>query len=103
MADRFASGRNALAICDVCGFGYKLRKLRILTVKGQSTNIRACPECWNEDHPQLMLGTFPVNDPQALRNPRPDSAEYAQSRANIIPVGIPAAWGKVGTVTVVIS
>jgi len=32
-----------------------------------------CPECWDPDHPQLMLGTFPVDDPQGLRNPRKDT------------------------------
>ena len=31
-----------------------------------------CPECWDPDHPQLQLGMYPVDDPQALRNPRPD-------------------------------
>ena len=30
------------------------------------------PECWEPDHPQLQLGLYPVNDPQAVREPRPD-------------------------------
>ena len=38
-----------------------------------------CRECWEADHPQLMLGMYPVDDPQALRNPRPDRS-YAASR-----------------------
>lgn len=37
------------------------------------TGLLVCPECWDEDHPQNQLGRFPVDDPQALRNPRPDS------------------------------
>ena len=37
-----------------------------------------CPECWEPDHPQLQLGMYPVDDPQALRNPRRDLS-YTQS------------------------
>ena len=37
-----------------------------------------CPECWEPDQPQLSLGLYPVNDPQAVRNPRPDTT-YLQS------------------------
>ena len=72
MGTRFASDKRAIAYCDVCGFQYKLRTLRDLIVKGKNTNIKACQECWNGDHPQLRLGEFPVDDPQAIRNPRPD-------------------------------
>jgi len=90
MSHRFASSKNALAICDVCGFQYKLRELKDLIVKGQNSNIKACPECWNPDHPQLHLGEYPVDDPQALRDPRPDSAELASSR------DIQFGWDPVG-------
>jgi hypothetical protein len=74
MGNNFASGRNAIAECDVCGFRYKLTELKPLTIKTQVTNILACPECWNQDQPQLQLGMYPVNDPQAVRNPRPDNS-----------------------------
>jgi hypothetical protein len=33
-----------------------------------------CPSCWEPDQPQLSLGLYPVNDPQAVRNPRPDTS-----------------------------
>ena len=33
-----------------------------------------CPACWEQDQPQLQLGMYPVNDPQAVRNPRPDNS-----------------------------
>lgn len=78
MPNRYASGKKAIALCDVCGQQYKLKQLRRLTIKTKNTNILACPECWNEDHPQLQLGMYPVDDPQALRNPRPDTS-YKQS------------------------
>ena len=74
MGARFASNKKAIGYCDVCGFQYKLRELRALIVKGQNTHIKACIECWNEDQPQLKLGEFPVDDPQALRDPRPDQS-----------------------------
>lgn len=76
MPNRFASGKRAIAECDVCGQRYKLKQLRKLVIKTKVTNILACPECWNPDHPQLQLGMYPVDDPQALRNPRPDTSYY---------------------------
>lgn len=73
MANRFASGRIAIAICDRCGFRFKLRDLSELVIKTKKVNILVCKECWDPDHPQLQLGMYPVEDPQALRNPRRDT------------------------------
>lgn len=103
MATRFASSQKALGVCDVCGFTYRLREMRNLVRKGRDTNIKACPECWNPDHPQLKLGEFPVHDPQALRDPRPDSNQYASSRALIEPVKPVVGTGFIGQVTVQIT
>lgn len=103
MATQFASSQKALGVCDVCGFTYRLREMRNLVRKGRDTNIKACPECWNPDHPQLKLGEFPVHDPQALRDPRPDSNQYAASRALIEPVKPVVGTGFIGQVTVQIT
>ena len=103
MGCRFASNKKALGVCDVCGFTYKLRELRKEFKKGRDTNIKACPECWDGDHPQLKLGEFPVHDPQALRDPRPDSNQYAASRALIEPVRPVVGTGFIGQATVQIS
>lgn len=103
MATQFASSQKALGVCDVCGFTFRLRELRNLIEKGRNTNLKACRECWNPDQPQLRLGEFPVNDPQALRDPRPDSNQYAQSRALILPMKSVVGTGFVGTVTVNIT
>jgi hypothetical protein len=81
MPNRFASGRIAIAECDRCGFQYKLKKLRTEVVKQREYQVLVCPECWTPDQPQLMLGTFPVDDPQALRNPRRDTT-YITSGVN---------------------
>lgn len=81
MAGGFASGKRALGVCDVCGFTYKLKELKRLVEQGRDVNLRVCGECWDPDHPQDHIGEVRINDPQALRNPRPDSGQYAQSRA----------------------
>ena len=72
----FASGKFAIAECDICGFRYKLTELKKLTIKTKNVSIKACHECWNMDHPQLQLGMYPVNDPQAVREPRRDNSYY---------------------------
>ncbi len=90
MSNRFANGKKAFGFCDVCGFRYKLKELRNIVTKGKDTNIKACRECWSGDHPQNKLGEFPVNDPQAIRNPRPDFAGYGSSR------NIQWGWNPVG-------
>jgi hypothetical protein len=77
MASQFASGKYAIAQCDRCNFRFKLKQLRSLTIKTKKVNILVCPECWEQDQPQLQLGMYPVNDPQALRNPRPDNSYIA--------------------------
>ena len=77
MASKFSSAKNSIAECDICGQRYKLTQLRRLTIKTKQVNILACPECWNQDHPQLQLGMYPVSDPQAVREPRPDTSYSA--------------------------
>ncbi len=84
MSNRFANGRKALAFCDVCGFRFDLKRLKNLVVKTKETQIKACPQCWTPDQPQLQLGMFPISDPQAIRNPRPDTNTWYQSGVNAI-------------------
>lgn len=80
MGNRFASNKIAIAICDRCGFRFRLRELRTLVIKTKQVNMLVCRECWEPDQPQLQLGMYPVDDPQGLRNPRPDNT-YLQSGA----------------------
>jgi len=129
MGNRFASGKIAIAICDRCGFQFRLRELRTLIIKTKQVNILVCRECWEPDQPQLQLGMYPVDDPQALRNPRKDNTYYqsgttatgsiGEGSRNIqwgwAPVGMSRGFdseltpnnlvgvGQVGTVTVVIT
>lgn len=82
MPNRFASGKYSIAICDLCGFQFKLKKLKTQVVKTKQINDKVCPECWSPDHPQLQLGMYPVEDPQAVRNPRRDTT-YITSGLNV--------------------
>ena len=82
MPSKYASGKNAISQCDRCNFRFKLSQLRRLVIKTKNVNILVCQECWEPDQPQLSLGLYPVNDPQAIRNPRPDSPSYYQSGLN---------------------
>ncbi len=72
MPTKYASGKHAIAECDRCGQRYMLKQLKKLTIKTKQVSIKVCPECWDPDQPQLQLGMYPVNDPQAVREPRPD-------------------------------
>jgi len=78
MPSKYASGKRAISECDRCGFRYPLKKLREIVIKTKNVNILVCPTCWEPDQPQLQLGMYPVNDPQALRNPRRDNS-YLQA------------------------
>ena len=81
MSNRFASGKKAIAECDRCGQQYRLSKLKTEIIKTKKYELLVCPECWDPDQPQLQLGMFPVDDPQALRNPRRDTT-YVTSGIN---------------------
>jgi hypothetical protein len=89
------------------------------------TGAIVCNECLDVDHPQLQLGRIKVDDPQGLRNPRPDNTFFAVGNQGATgsrmiqwgwnPVGGARAYddgltpndlvarGQVGTVTVVVS
>jgi hypothetical protein len=72
MATKYSSGKYAIAECDRCGQRYKLKELKQEIIKTKLYNIKVCPTCWDPDQPQLSLGLYPVYDPQAVREPRPD-------------------------------
>jgi hypothetical protein len=80
MGTKFAGEKIAHAFCDRCSFRYPLKKLRTYVIIGKRINMRVCPECMDKvggDHPQNWVGIIGAqkvaNDPQALRNPRPDT------------------------------
>ena len=119
MGNKYASGKNAIAECDRCGFRFKLKQLKQLTIKTKKVNILVCPECFEKDQPQLQVGMKPINDPQALRNPRPDLTAFPESKSRNFqygfnPVGLPDPYkigypnvliikGSVGSVTIEVN
>ena len=99
MGNRFASGKNAISECDRCGQRFKLKLLKREIIKTKNYDLLVCPECWDPDHPQLQLGMYPVDDPQALRNPRPDRS-YVVSGTNGLQTNVnggatPTGYGTV--------
>jgi hypothetical protein len=101
-AIKYATGKYALGICDICGVSYRLTELRGTTVRGRSTHKLACPICWDLDHPQNFLPEVLHADAEALRNPRPE--DYYASRilphwrpSDALPIGL--AIGQVEVLT----
>jgi len=77
MATRFASYKRSYGFCDLCGQRYDLKVMKKIYIMGKLINTKRCTECWDPDHPQnfIPILTPPKlnNDPQALREPRPDN------------------------------
>lgn len=71
---QYAVGKNAHGFCDICGFRCLLREMKVQVVMGRPTNLKACPTCNDPDHPQNFIGRVRTQDPQAVRDPRPDPA-----------------------------
>ena len=82
-----------------------MKELKTLTIKTKNVNIKVCKTCWEPDQPQLSLGMYPVNDPQAVRNPRPDKSYWQSgltglqtdntSGTNILQDGFPAGGSRI--------
>ena len=70
---KYASGKNEYAISDRSGFRYKYTEMR-----REWTGLLVGPDEYEPKQPQL--GPFPkVIDPQALKDPRPQSPDTAQA------------------------
>jgi len=101
VATKYASGKHSIAECDRCGQRYKLSELKKEVIKTKLFQIKVCPTCWDPDQPQLSLGLYPINDPQAVREPRPDVSYVASGTdVNGYPSGgsrdIQWGWAPIG-------
>jgi hypothetical protein len=92
MSGDFASSKRAHGFCDRCGFRSKLNLLKSLVINESVTGFKVCRACWEPDHPQLKIRKIDPRDPQALREPRPDTS-MANSR--IIYVNLSGAFTTV--------
>jgi hypothetical protein len=73
MPSKYASGKHSIAECDRCGQRYMLKELQIQILKTKPY----------QDQPQLSLGLYPVNDPQAVREPRPDVSYLVSGQSGL--------------------
>jgi hypothetical protein len=92
----YAAGSRALGICDRCGQRAHYPELQPQPIAGRNSGWLVCSQCLDEDHPQLRLGEVRVADYQALRNPRPQTAELEESRRSI-------GWNPVGNVVMLMQ
>ena len=63
----YALGKFAKALCDRCGFEYKLNELR-----EEWNNLKVCPDCFEPKAPQIDPRPV-VSAPEALYKPRPNN------------------------------
>lgn len=111
----FASGKKAIAYCDRCSFEYPYNDLKFEIFNQKRTGYRVCDECLDVDQPQLQLGKYATDDPQALLNPRPDRGLTESRRFSAFdPIGGGVTefgsstlgldmFGKIGKLTVTTS
>jgi len=75
----YAAGKRAFGFCDRTGFRYPLKDLVPQIQNGRPNGLLVGRDVADKDQPQLQLGKLRTLDPQALRNPRPDTGQ-AESR-----------------------
>ena len=84
----YASGKYAFGFCDRTGFRYPKKDLVQQIINQRPTGLLVGKDVVDQDQPQLQLGKVRVDDPQALRNPRPDqSLEESRQVFSFNPVG----------------
>jgi hypothetical protein len=67
MSYTYASGKNAIGLCQRCGFLYKLSKLR----PDGENELLVCATCYDVRHPAKT--PIRTADPIALQRPAPDT------------------------------
>jgi hypothetical protein len=84
----YANGKHAFGFCDRTGFRYRKKDL-VPQIENQRPNgLLVGRDVLDKDQPQLQLGKLNMQDPQAIRNPRPD-VSLTESRSL-------SAWNPVG-------
>ena len=100
----YARGKHAFGFCDRTGFRYPLADLVYEYRNGKRTGMRVGKDVLDKDHPQNFIGKFKHNDPQSLRDPRPDRFSESVTvnvpglTEGLLPQVVPAATGSVGVV-----
>jgi hypothetical protein len=102
----YARGKYAFGYCDRTGFRYPLADLVPEFSNGVKTGFLVGRDVVDPDQPQNFLGRVKINDPQSLRNPRPDtSLEESRGLFGFNPVwsDLQFMQAEVGTVTINIT
>lgn len=102
MSSGYTNNSKTPGICDICGFRYRLNRLKYLVVDGRRIGTKACPSCWTPDQPQLQIGRVPVVDSQTVRDSRIDTG-LSSSRAILVNVNSVAFGVILGTITVSVT
>jgi hypothetical protein len=72
-----------------------LKELKKEVIKTKLYSIKVCKSCWDPDQPQLSLGLYPVDDPQAVLEPRPDTS-YTLSGTSGLQINVNDTSGPKG-------
>tara|TARA_R100001591_G_scaffold8618_1_gene15395 strand:+ start:363 stop:809 length:447 start_codon:yes stop_codon:yes gene_type:complete len=102
----YAKAKHAFGFCDKTGFRYPLKDLVPEYNNGVKTGFLVGRDVVDPDQPQNFLGRIKINDPQSLRNPRPDrSLIESRSLFGFDPVGNDAVFmtAFVGRVSVILT
>lgn len=107
----YTKAKKAFGFCDKTGFRYPLSQLVTEIRNGIPTGFKVGFDVVDPDQPQNFLGRIRINDPQALRDPRPErkiepfTFKYpALDQETLEPFGPPDPLHVTpGTVTIVIS
>lgn len=98
----YARGSKAFGFCDKTAFRYPLKDLVWEIRNGRRTGFRVGKDVVDPDQPQNFIGRIKINDPQALKDPRPDTSKTEGNALwGWMPVWNPAQSmiASVGTVT----
>tara|TARA_Y100001938_G_scaffold145202_1_gene221376 strand:- start:98 stop:418 length:321 start_codon:yes stop_codon:yes gene_type:complete len=103
-----ATGKHAFGICDRTGFRYPIKDLVHEFNNGKRTGLRVGRDVADQDHPQNFVGRIKSDDPQSLRDARPDRIEPLE-----LHVGVPQSddfnkkidtiFAKLGSVSITVS
>ena len=78
-----ATGKYAFGICDRTGFRYPINELVHEFDNGKRTGLRVGRDVADRDHPQNFIGRIKTDDPQSLRDARPDRIEPLELQVGV--------------------
>ena len=103
-----ATGKYAFGICDRTGFRYPINELVYEFDKGKRKGLRVGRDVADRDHPQNFIGRIKTDDPQSLRDARPDRIEPLELQGGVarfddFDAKISPIFAQVGTVSITTS